>query len=492
MGDDMKKILAGIIVLIMILIALMMDQRQLLIRSNVVIDAPKVTPELQGTAFEGFNFPDGFDIRKYEGVTLNFIVENNIHANILSVETEEFTKVTGINIKIRPIDYDTFIQKINLDFISKAGDYQLIYSDPYQTLNRFHGDLELLNPYINHSELPQLQIEWDDFFPTQVAVASYFENENNIYAVPFDSTTMIMYYREDVFRDFKDAFMQAKGYDWTPGPHLTWEQYIEISEWIDTFVPNEIVEYGSGQMAQAHNAIFCEFSNILASNGGNYFKDTKLSTVGAKTFYQSDVLSDAFIKSLLIYKEMVAVAAPESVNWNWEDSAEAFSKGKIAMMFNWDENYAALNTSSNFRVRDNIGTSLLPSGTVKSANIYGGSGIGINKYATDIEKEAAWFFITWATSKEMQIRILTDPTGGGLPTAESIYADIDPIFRSENPQIETVLAAWQPENIYLRPKLMNFYEIEQLLITALHDMIVNDIPVEDVATDIHLKIQTMR
>lgn len=488
----MKKILAVIIVLIAILIALMMDQRQLLISRNAVIDTPIETPELDGTAFEGFVFPEGFNIRKYEGVTLNFIVENNIHANILSVETEEFTKVTGINIKIRPIDYDTFIQKINLDFISKAGDYQLIYSDPYQTLNRFHGDLEILNNYVDHPELPQLQIEWQDFFPTQVAVASYFENENQIYAVPFDSTTMILYYREDVFRDFKDAFMQAKGYDWTPGPHLTWKQYIEISEWIDLYVPNEIVEYGSGQMAQAHNAIFCEFSNILASNGGNYFIDTKVSTLGAKTFYQPDVLSDAFIESLALYKDIVAVAAPESVNWNWEDSAEAFSKGRIAMMFNWDENYAALNASSNFRVRNNIGTSLLPSGTVRSANIYGGSGIGINKYASDVEKEAAWFFITWATSKEMQMRILTDPTGGGLPTAASIYKDIAPEFRAKNPQIETVLAAWLPENIYLRPKLMNFYEIEQALITALHDMIVYDLPPEDVATDIHLKILMTR
>ena len=89
------------------------------LRENTPSESNKdVMPNLVGTTFEHFVFPEDFDIRRYEGITLNFIIENNINANILSVEIEEFTKLTGINVKIRPIDYDTFIQRISLDFIS--------------------------------------------------------------------------------------------------------------------------------------------------------------------------------------------------------------------------------------------------------------------------------------------------------------------------------------------------------------------------------------
>ena len=489
----MKKTLILIISLIFILLLILLNQRQLLIHKEVPTSTHAEIPDLSGTTFENFKFPEDFDIRKYEGITLNFIVENNLSANILSVESEEFTKLTGINVKIRPIDYDTFIQKINLDFISESGNYQLIYSDPYQTLNRFHSDLEVLSPYMNRNDLPQLQVPLSDFFDTQLEVCSYFENKDNLYAIPFDSTTMILYYRKDVFEDFKEAFMKAKGYDWTPGNEsFTWERYIEISKWIDKFVPNEVVEYGSGQAAQAHNAIFCEFSNVLASYGGDYFKDQGIDTLGKSNFEQLDVRSQTFINALKTYKEIVAASSPDSVNWNWTDSADAFAQGKIAMMVNWDENFTTLNASSNFRVRGNVGTAILPYGTVKSANIYGGSGIGINKYASDIEKEAAWFYITWATSKDMQMRILEAPTGGSLPTIRSVYPEITEDFKATHPQIDTVLKAWAPNKIYLRPKLENFYYIEQILNTTLHDMIEKDLDPETVSRLLYKYIMEKR
>lgn len=489
----MKRTFIALGLVLLMLILLLLGARNSMHDGAPI--APSHTPpvSLEGTTFEAFHFPDSFDVRQYAGTTLNFIVENNLSANILSMEVEEFTKLTGINIKIRPTDYDTFIQKINLDFISESGAYQLIYCDPYQTLNRFHTALEPLNAFTRRSDLPSLQMQIDDFYPSHLKVCAYFGTSDTLYAIPFDSTTMIFYYREDVFTDFRDAFYADKGYDWTPGgPDFTWERYAEIAAWIDTYVPNEIVEYGSGQMAQEHNSIFCEFSNILASNGGDYFRDENIGTYGLSHFTKPDIMSDIFIESLTQYKAIVANAAPQSSQWNWEDTADAFSKGKIAMMTNWDENFTALNTSKNFRVRGHVGTALLPRGAVRSANIYGGSGIGINRYATDLEKEAAWFFITWATSPELQMRILTASTGGALPTIQSAYARIPIDFRLKHPQIETVLRAWQPENTYLRPKLEGFYPIEHILTQSLHQMITEDLEPEDVALQIHEALRKMR
>ena len=180
--------------------------------------------DLSGTNFENLELPENYDIRQFEGLTLNFIVVNNLYANILSHESEEFSQVTGINIKIRPVDFDTLVQKVNLDFIAQAGEYQVIYVDPYQTLNRFHDYLEVLNPYNKDPELPRIKGFLDDFVTSQTIVCSYFENEENVYTVPFDSTTMILYYRKDIFDKYRDRFYSEKGYDWTPGTaEFTWE-----------------------------------------------------------------------------------------------------------------------------------------------------------------------------------------------------------------------------------------------------------------------------
>ncbi|NLW11716.1 MAG: extracellular solute-binding protein, partial [Clostridiaceae bacterium] len=117
--------------------------------------------------------PADFDWKKYSGITLSFIVENNIHANILTKESQKFTEETGIQINIRPMDYNTMLEKISLDLITRRNKYQLIYVDPYQTLNRFHNDLEDLDLYTNRKDLPQIPGGLDDFNPEHTRVLSY-------------------------------------------------------------------------------------------------------------------------------------------------------------------------------------------------------------------------------------------------------------------------------------------------------------------------------
>jgi multiple sugar transport system substrate-binding protein len=459
---------------------------------------------LTGTSFENLRLSEEYNIRQFEGTTLNFIVENNLYANILSHESEEFSEITGINVKIRAVDFDTLVQKVNLDFISQAGEYQLVYVDPYQTLNRFYDYLEVLNPYNKNSDLPKIEGFLDDFFENQTTVSSYFEEDKNIYTVPFDSTTMIFYYRKDIFDKYRDRFYHEKGYDWTPGTsEFTWERYYEVAKWIDDNVPNEEVKYGSGLMAQQHNSIFCEFSNILASYGGDYFSDNKINTLGLKTFDQSNVLDQNFIQALDMYKKIASVSAPKSVNWNWTDLAGVFQNGDIAMMVNWDENYTFIEDKSQSKVSGKVGYSILPYGDVRSANIYGGSGIGINKYASETEKQAAWLYIVWATSKDMQLKVLKHPEGGSLPTRTSAYEDPVIYNQIKNPEIaededallkhmKAVLNAWMPENLYLRPKISNFYDVEKVLITNLHNMIEYDLDSKATAQKIHDELEQIK
>lgn len=459
---------------------------------------------LDGTNFENLDLPENYDIRQFDGITLNFIVENNLYANVILHESEEFQKITGINIKVKAVDFDTLVQKVNLDFIAKAGKYQLIYVDPYQTLNRFYDYLEVLNPYNANPNYPHIVGYTDDFIDYQKQVVSYFADDTNLYTVPFDSTTMILYYRKDIFDKYKDQFMEQNGYDPTPGTKdFTWEKYIEVAKWIDENVPDEEVKYGSGHMAQKHNSIFCDFSNVLASYGGDYFIEENINTLGLETFNNINVKDEKFIKALDIYKEIVASSSSQSVNWNWTDSANAFRNGEIAMMPNWDENYTYMEDKLHSRVAGKVGYCILPYGDEKSANIFGGSGIGINRYATDIEKEASWLFITWATSKDMQLKVLKHPEGGSLPTRKSAYEDTLIDKHINNPQeistqdtfikhMSAVLDAWKPENLYLRPLISNFYDVEQIIISNLHDMVEYDLDTIEVSEKIYDQLRQIQ
>lgn len=489
--------------LLVALLAILVIVYIIVFRNDQPPAAQNVSVNLKGTSFENLDLPQNYNIRQFEGMTLRFIVENNRHATILLNRSQEFSELTGINIKIIAVDFDTLVQKINLDFISKAGQYQIVYVDPYQTLNRFYDCFEVLNGYNQSPDMPHIRGFMDDFSELQTKTISYFENDDNVYTIPFDSTTMIMFYRKDIFDKYSDQFKREKGYDWTPGTrNFTWERYIEIAKWIDEKVPDSEVKYGCSAMAQQHNSIFCEFSNVLAAYGGDYFTDENIGTLGTRTFDGIRVQDDTFVKALDIYKEVVRAAAPESVNWNWTDAADAFRNGEIAMMLNWDENYPFLDDPDYSSVSGKVGCAILPYGSAGSANIFGGSGIGINRFSSDEEKKAAWLFIVWATSQEMQRDILINPEGGNLPSRLSVYEEPDIRRELEEPHkdgtllnndlVKTVLAAWEPQNLYLRPKVSNFYYIEQVLNKNLHDFVKEDLDSHDVSQRIYQELLNIK
>jgi len=447
--------------------------------------------------------PEGFDWKQFSDITLNFISENNLYANVLSKESGQFTKVTGIKVKIHPVDFNSMIEKINLDFISKTGKYQVVYVDPYQTLTRFRNKLVDLNEFNDDPALPHIPGGINDFFESQVDGDSYFLNRYQLYAIPFDSPTMILFYRKDIFEKYRQRFMEEKGYDWMPGTKdFTWERYYEAAEWINRNVPKTEVKYGCGHQAKRHNSLFCDFSNILAAYGGNYFKDANIGSLGSENPSECTIMNENSIKALEMYKKILRIAHPSSASWDWYDSAQAFKAGEIALMPGWNEYCAPVEDPNNSRVAGRVGYSLLPYGPSRSANIFGGSGIGINKDASKREQMAAWLFIVWATSPHTELLVLKHPEGGDVPLRKSVYnvqeikdAMIEGSAGSKKfpalLSVKTVLKAWEIENTYQRPKVLNGPSIEKIITDELYKMITNDISAKETARSMARQIDAI-
>jgi multiple sugar transport system substrate-binding protein len=58
--------------------------------------------------------------------------------------------------------------------------------------------------------------------------------------------------------------------------------------------------------------------------------------------------------------------------------------------------------------------------------------------------------------------------------------------------VKTVLQAWEPENLYLRPKVSSSYFIEQVLNKHLHDFISNDRDSTEVSRQIYEDLLAIR
>jgi multiple sugar transport system substrate-binding protein len=223
----------------------------------------------------------------------------------------------------------------------------------------------------------------------------------------------------------------------------------------------------------------CDFSNILWSYGGDYFQNgEEVGRLGTEDPGPSSLDQSNAIEAANFYNELLAIANPGSTTWDWTGLAEAFQANEIAMMPEWHEFAADLERSD---LEGKVGYAPLPQGPARSANMWGGTGLGINAGASEEQQKAAWLFLVWATSPETQRMGLFSEDGGGTPTRQSVYemsevqeAETRPSDAPNMLTAEAVSTAWEPENIGLRPKIPSWNECDTTIYTVLSRMLAGN------------------
>ena len=440
--------------------------------------------------------PEGFDWRQFEGVTINFISENTTPSTAIAANIDLFESVTGIKVVIEQADLNAVIEKVGLDVNAQTAKYQVAYLDPQQIMAKNKDNFVDLNQFNDDPTLPSIPGGLEDFFESQLLCCGYMGDTDKLLALPYDNATIVLAYRSDVFDNptYKQKFMDAKGYDWTPNENMTWDQYYEVASWITEEVQQgniTEVKYGCGMQAKQHDSLMCEFSTVLAANGGDYFQAENLGSIGAANPGPAALDSEAAVKSAEFYQKLYQVAHPSSTSWDWSGLAESYAAGELAMICEWHEFSADFENPSKSQVVGKTRWTITPKGDVRHAGIYGGTGIGISAYATEEEQKAAWLFLVWATSPQVQYLCLTSESGGSTPTRYSVYNLPDVQTGINDPTSEeaasmpnlkscgAVQQAWATENSYLRPKVPMWPQADTIIYTELSKMLVGSVTPEE-------------
>lgn len=414
--------------------------------------------------------------KQFSGTTIQFISENTPPTAAIAANLGPFQEKTGIKVEISQVKLPQLVKQVGLDFGSGKGQYHVVYADPYQVLAPYYQGLAPLNSFNDNGNLPSIPQGVDDFIPAQLAAAGRFQNEQDLYALPYDCPTMIWFYRKDLFDKYGQRMGDDLGFDPTPSQNITWEQYYRIAQWFNDNVDE--VQYGTGHQAKQHDSLMCDFSNVLWSFGGDYFEGgQRVGRLGTENPGPSTLNGPEAIEAAGFYRKLLDIAHPGSTSWDWTGAANAFKGGQMAMCPNWHENAADF-AAEGTETAGKVGYAPLPKGPQRSANIYGGTGIGINSSASEQHQGAAWLFLVWATSPESQKTGLFSDDGGGTPTRQSVYEM--PEVReaaqrpSEAPNMLTddaVTTAWKTENVGFRPKIPSWLDCDTAIFTELSKML---------------------
>lgn len=139
-------------------------------------------------------------------------------------------------------------------------------------------------------------------------------------------------------------------------------------------------------------ALVSQISSFIYSEGGEFLRDG-----------QAILNSPETLKGMTTYATLLKDYGPPGVlNMSWPQAIGVFAQGKSAFFADANSIYKNATDPEKSMIADKVGYAVFPAGDAGSQPFNIASwGIAMNSEAAD--KDAAWAFIQWATSKEVML-----------------------------------------------------------------------------------------
>jgi len=279
--------------------------------------------------------------------------------------------------------------------------YDVVQVPPFnQAQYQSAGWLAPLNGYLDDPLLTPAAYDVDDFFGVGMTTG----NRGGVQlTMPIFSATILYYYRTDVFADHGIA-----------GPAKTFEELLDISRKIDSDDVSGIVLRGVPSIEQNMWPF-----GLIARAYSSFFKD-----------YPGDMhpnLTDpAFLEAANLWKELFQYGPTGMNTFTHEQVILSGQKGLAAQWLDGHPLAGLFLDPERSSVVGKVAAARTPRGPKGWFPAFSEHGIGIAKGS--LQKEAAWEFIKWATSKEVELEA-TQVSQYLAVTRKSVFAD--PRFREK-------------------------------------------------------------
>ncbi|MBU6499297.1 MAG: sugar ABC transporter substrate-binding protein [Rhodospirillales bacterium] len=340
---------------------------------------------LSGTAARA----QGFDWQAHKGETINFLTENHPWSNQVVKDIPAFEKLTGITVRVDTFQEQQMRQRLVTMLQSKSPGV-----DVFMSLKSIEGRLYArAGWYADLTPLKAAPGATDpayDFADLSHALVAGETFANRLDGIPLNIEGPIVFYRKDVFAKCGIA------------PPTSLDALAAAAAKIKTCEPAMIPWTTRGLKP----ALPYTFSNVLHNFGTDYF-----DAAG-----KPNLCSPAGEKAIGWYADMLRrFGPPGAVNDSFLQISQLYGQGRAAMAFESSNEFGDI---MKFPARQkDTGVMLLPPGPGGSKPTVIGWGLSISAFSR--HQAAAWLFLQWATSKEMQAKLAL----GGIAPPRASVAD---------------------------------------------------------------------
>ena len=315
-----------------------------------------------------------FDWKAHEGDTVTFLANNNPIANAILKYTDDFEAKTGITLKVDSYQEQQMRQRLLTVLNARSDEVDVFMTLPSREGRQFAaaGWYADLTPFTQDSVAPEYQ--YDDLGKALVDAATF---DGTLTGIPLNIEGPVLYYRTDLFQscdiqppssiaDIEAAAEALKGCEAASG----------------------ITPFASRGLKPA---LPYTFSNFLHNMGGEYMVDGKSNLCSA----EGKAALESYASLLRDY------GPPGVVNYSFYQLTSLYREGRSAMSFQSSNEFPSV-MEGGARLKD---TAIipLPAGDGGSHPTAIGWALAVSQFSENTD--AAWYFIQWATSPQMQAKL---------------------------------------------------------------------------------------
>lgn len=360
----------------------------------------------------------GVNWKAYEGTTLSLLLISHPFVDSLKPLLTEFEEKTGITVEMEVLAEQPGFEKLLSDLSSGAGSYDAFMTDPLHNWQyATAGWIEPLDAYLTDSTKTDIEAyDQADFMPGIWNAGKWNLTpmsglgEGQTWAVPINFESYLLAYRP--------SLLEEKGIE-VP---TTYEEYYEAAKAL-TFEKDGQQIYGTiTRFDKYWDLTYLTFGTMLQSYGASLLDENGNVAICSP---ESIAATELFINT-------IKDTSPEgAAAFTWYEALQGFASGQYAMSLNEADLFApTYEDPSQSQISDDVGYAVTPLGPdgERKAGAWVWE-MSINSASKN--KDAAWLFLQWLTSKE-------------TITKTNIAGNMNPVRASswENPELQAIVEQW--------------------------------------------------
>jgi multiple sugar transport system substrate-binding protein len=318
----------------------------------------------------------GFNWKRFQGKELFVILIKWPWTDVIEKNLPEFETLTGMKVRVETLPQLQARQKVLIEMTGGSGGLDAFFTTVNVDKKRYTkaGWFEPLNRYLQDRTLTPPDWDWEDISAGSKAMVT--QKDGTVSALPISVEAWGFFYRTDLFA--------ARGLE----PAKTYDELAAQARQLH----NPPAVYGIVYRG-LKNSNAATFSNAQFAFGADFLtRDGKAALDTSENIAALDWYAGTLRK----------YGPPGAINYDFYECSTAFMQGQAAIYTDGMTIASQFEDPSKSKVVGRVGYTLMPAGPKGQFSSLLGSALAVSSQSRN--KEAAYLFCQWATSKQNAVR----------------------------------------------------------------------------------------